>query len=151
MRLFVRVAKRRSFSLAARDLGLPASIATDAVKQLEARLGVRLLERTTRHVAMTPDGEAYYRRCLAILDDVEDAESVFGSAKPKSVLRIDAQGRLARRFPHPKAQVCGGPGVLAARRQARDRHRRTVSRTIFPRLPSPGSTSNLAPSGLGRT
>jgi DNA-binding transcriptional LysR family regulator len=92
------VAERRSFSLAAQDLGVPPSTATDAVKQLEARLGVKLLERTTRHVAMTPDGEGYYRRCLAILDDVEDAESAFGSAKPKGVLRIDVQGRLARRF-----------------------------------------------------
>lgn len=98
MRLFARVAERRSFSLAAQDLGVPASTATDAVKQLEARLGVRLLERTTRHVAVTPDGEAYYRRCLAILDDVEDAEGAFGGAKPKGVLRVDVQGRLARRF-----------------------------------------------------
>jgi DNA-binding transcriptional LysR family regulator len=98
MRLFSRVAERRSFSLAARDLGLPASTATDAVKRLETRLGVRLLERTTRHVALTPDGEGYYRRCLAILDDVEDAESAFNGAKPKGVLRVDVQGRLARRF-----------------------------------------------------
>ena len=98
MRLFARVAERRSFNLAAQDLGVPASTATDAVKQLEARLGVRLLERTTRHVALTADGEAYYRRCLVILYDVEDAESAFGSAKPKGVLRVDVQGRLARRF-----------------------------------------------------
>jgi DNA-binding transcriptional LysR family regulator len=98
MRLFSRVAERRSFSLAARDFGLPASTATDAVKRLETRLGVRLLERTTRHVALTPDGEGYYRRCLAILDDVEDAESAFNGAKPKGVLRVDVQGRLARRF-----------------------------------------------------
>lgn len=98
MRLFARVAERRSFNLAAQDLGVPASTATDAVKQLEARLGVRLLERTTRHVALTADGEAYYRRCLVILDDVEDAESAFGGAKPKGVLRVDVQGRLARRF-----------------------------------------------------
>jgi DNA-binding transcriptional LysR family regulator len=98
MRLFARVAERRSFSLAAQDLGLPASTASDAVKQLEARLGVKLLERTTRHVSPTPDGEAYYRRCLAILDDIEDAEGAFSGAKPKGILRIDVQGSLARRF-----------------------------------------------------
>jgi DNA-binding transcriptional LysR family regulator len=40
----------------------------------------------------------YYRRCLAILDDIEDAEGAFGGAKPKGVLRVDVQGRLARRF-----------------------------------------------------
>jgi DNA-binding transcriptional LysR family regulator len=50
MRLLVRVIERRSFTAAAADLGLPRSTATEAIKQLEARLGVRLLERTTRHV-----------------------------------------------------------------------------------------------------
>jgi DNA-binding transcriptional LysR family regulator len=50
MRVFTRVVERRSFTLAAQDLGLPRSTVTDAVKQLEERLGVRLLQRTTRHV-----------------------------------------------------------------------------------------------------
>jgi DNA-binding transcriptional LysR family regulator len=97
MRVFVRIVEQKSFSAAARDFGLPASTVTDAVKQLETRLGVRLLQRTTRHVSATVDGEAYYRRCLAILDEVEDAESAFG-AKPRGLLHIDVQGRLARRF-----------------------------------------------------
>ncbi|MDB5734990.1 MAG: LysR family transcriptional regulator [Alphaproteobacteria bacterium] len=97
MRIFTRIVEQKSFSAAARDFGLPASTVTDAVKQLETRLGVRLLQRTTRHVSATVDGEAYYRRCLAILDDVEDAESAFG-AKPRGLLHIDVQGRLARRF-----------------------------------------------------
>jgi DNA-binding transcriptional LysR family regulator len=73
MRVFARVVERGSFVRGAEDLRLPASTATDAVKQLEARLGVRLLERTTRQVRATLDGEAYYRRCLAILDDIEEA------------------------------------------------------------------------------
>jgi DNA-binding transcriptional LysR family regulator len=98
MRVFARVAERRSFSLAARDLGLPPSSVSDAVKQLEKSLGVRLLERTTRQVSPTPDGEAYHRRCLAILSEVEDAEAAFRGAKPAGLLRIDAQGNLARRF-----------------------------------------------------
>ena len=51
MRLFTRVVERRSFTRAAEDLGLPRSTVTDVVKRLEGRLGVRLLERTTRHVA----------------------------------------------------------------------------------------------------
>ena len=58
MRVFTRVVERRSFTLAAADLGLPRSTVTDTVKQLEARLGVRLLERTTRQVNPTLDGEA---------------------------------------------------------------------------------------------
>jgi DNA-binding transcriptional LysR family regulator len=101
MRVFARIVERKSFTAAARDLGLPASTVTDAVKLLERRLGVRLLQRTTRHVSPTVDGEAYYRRCLVILADVEDAEGAFSGAKPKGLLRIDVQGRLARHFLMP--------------------------------------------------
>jgi DNA-binding transcriptional LysR family regulator len=96
MQVFVRVAERMSFAAAARDLGLPASTVTDAVKGLEKRLGVRLLERTTRQVRLTPDGEVYRRRCLALLADFEEAETAFRGAKPKGTLRIDAQGSMAR-------------------------------------------------------
>ena len=102
MRVFTRVAERRSFTLAAQDLGLPRSTVTDAVKQLEARLGVRLLERTTRHVTPTLDGEIYLRRCLALIADLEDAEGAFGGAKPKGLLRVDVHGTLARHFVLPR-------------------------------------------------
>jgi DNA-binding transcriptional LysR family regulator len=102
MRVFTRVVERRSFTLAAGDLGLPRSTVTDAVKQLEARLGVRLLQRTTRHVSPTLDGEAYHRRCLALIADLEDAEAAFGGAKPKGLLRVDVHGTLARHFMLPR-------------------------------------------------
>jgi DNA-binding transcriptional LysR family regulator len=108
MRTFARVVERRSFTLAAQDLGLPRSTVTDAVKQLEARLGVRLLERTTRHVAPTLDGEAYHRRCVALIAELEDAEGAFGGARPKGLLRLEVQGTLARHFLLP-----GLPGFLA--------------------------------------
>jgi DNA-binding transcriptional LysR family regulator len=108
MRAFVRVVERRSFTLAAQDLGLPRSTVTDAVKQLEARLGARLLERTTRHVAPTLDGEAYHRRCVALMSELEDAEGAFGGARPKGLLRLEVQGTLARHFLLP-----GLPGFLA--------------------------------------
>jgi DNA-binding transcriptional LysR family regulator len=98
MKVFSRLVERRSFTLTAQDLGLPRSTVTDAIKQLEARLGVRLLQRTTRHVSPTLDGEAYYRRCLALLADLEDAESAFAGVKPKGLLRVDVQGTLARHF-----------------------------------------------------
>src|ERR1700681_1127268 len=101
MRVFTRVVERRSFTLAAEDLGLPRSTVTDAVKQLEARLGVRLLERTTRQVNPTLDGEAYHRRCLSILADIEEAEGAFAGAKPKGLLRVDVHGTLARHFMLP--------------------------------------------------
>ncbi len=98
MRVFSRVVERKSFTLASEDLGLPRSTVTDAVKQLEARLGVRLLQRTTRHVSSTLDGEAYYQRCLRILADIEEAEGAFAGAKPKGQLRVEVQGTLARYF-----------------------------------------------------
>jgi len=108
MRLFTRIVERRSFTQAAQDLGLLRSTATQAIKQLEGRLGVRLLQRTTRQVRPTLDGEAYYRRCIAILDEVEDAEAAFSGAKPRGQLRVDVQGTLARHFVLPAL-----PGFLA--------------------------------------
>ena len=101
MRVYSRVVERRSFTAAAEDTGLPRSTVTDAVKQLEARLGVQLLQRTTRHVSPTLDGEAYYQRCLSILADIEDAEGAFAGAKPKGMLRVDVHGTLARHFVLP--------------------------------------------------
>lgn len=98
MQVFARVAERVSFAAAARDLGLPASTVSEAVRKLEERLGARLLERTTRQVSLTPDGEAYLRRAQALLADFEEAETAFRGAKPKGTLRIDAQGSLARRI-----------------------------------------------------
>lgn len=107
MRLFARIVERRSFTMAAQDLELPRSTVTDVVKKLEARLGVRLLERTTRQVRPTLDGEAYYQRCLTILSDIEEAEAAFTGARPSGLLRVDVHGTLARHFMLP-----GLPGFL---------------------------------------
>ena len=108
MRLFSRVVERRSFTLAAQDTGVPRSTVTTVIREMETRLGTRLLQRTTRTVQPTLDGEAYYRRCLAILDDVEDADGAFKGAEPRGLLRIDVQGTLARHFLLP-----GLPAFLA--------------------------------------
>jgi DNA-binding transcriptional LysR family regulator len=98
MRAFTRIVERRSFTRAAEDLGLPRSSVTDAVKALETRLGVRLLQRTTRQVSPTLDGEAYYRRCVNLIADMEDAEGAFVGAKPSGLIRVDAHGTQARYF-----------------------------------------------------
>lgn len=102
MRVFARIVERRSFTLAAEDLGLPRATVTYALKELEARLGVRLVQRTTRHVSPTLDGEAYYQRCLRLIADMEEAESAFRGATPKGHLKIDVHGTLAGHFivPH---------------------------------------------------
>lgn len=102
MQLFVRVVDRGSFLAAAADLGLARSTATQAIKALEADIGARLLERTTRHVAVTLDGGAFYQRCLSILADVDEAEAIFRDAKPQGILRVDAHPMLTQTFllPH---------------------------------------------------
>src|ERR1700761_5253072 len=99
MRVFARIVEQKSFTAAARDLGLPASPVPDAVKQLERRMGVRLLQRTTRHVSPTLDGEAYYHRALRILDEIEDAEGA--GAEPRGILKVEAHGGLVRRILMP--------------------------------------------------
>ncbi|NDW06703.1 LysR family transcriptional regulator [Jiella pacifica] len=102
MRLFARLVETRSFTTAAGDLGHSRSTATDAIKRLEKRLGVQLLTRTTRHVAPTADGDAYYRRCLQILAEIEEADTLFAAVKPKGLLRIDVHPRIAMSFLLPK-------------------------------------------------
>lgn len=98
MRLFTRIVELESFSRAAEQLGIARASATQSIKQLEARLGVRLLLRTTRQVTPTVDGEAYYQRCLVILNDVDDLEAEFSHAgrHPRGHIRIDLSGSLCR-------------------------------------------------------
>ncbi|PJI85980.1 DNA-binding transcriptional LysR family regulator [Yoonia maricola] len=101
MQLFVRIVERRSFTAAAHDTGTPRSTVTEVIQQMEQRLGVQLLHRTTRVVRPTLDGQAYYQRCLSILNDIEEADSAFAGAPPKGHLRIEVQGTLARHFLMP--------------------------------------------------
>ncbi|HZU62451.1 MAG TPA: LysR family transcriptional regulator [Novosphingobium sp.] len=95
LELFTRIVERGSFRAAAASLGVSRPVATAAIKALEQRLGARLLQRTTRHVRPTAEGEAYYRRCLAILADLEAAERDVNGAVA-GVVRVDVAGRLAR-------------------------------------------------------
>ena len=101
MQVFVRIAERRSFSKAAEDLQIPRPTVTNLVKRMEARLGARLLERTTRQVRLTHDGEAHYQRCVRLLADLEEADGAFLNTAPKGLLRVNAQGTLARFFVMP--------------------------------------------------
>lgn len=102
MQLFIRIVERRSFAAAAADLGLARSTVTEQIKSLERDIGVRLLERTTRHVTTTLDGRAFYERCLAILAEVDEAENIFRDGQPRGVLRIDAHSFLTRSFLLPR-------------------------------------------------
>ncbi|KPA94863.1 MULTISPECIES: LysR family transcriptional regulator [Pseudomonas] len=101
MKVFVRIYERSSFTLAAEDLNLPRATLTHTLNQFEAWLGTRLLERNTRRVRPTLDGEAYYPRCVQLLAQLEDAELAFRTVAPKGRLRVDLQGTLARYFVIP--------------------------------------------------
>ena len=97
LRLFTRIIELGSFSRAADDLELPRATATHAIQALEARLEARLLERTTRQVRPTLDGQAFYERCVQILTELEDAESSLrhASINPRGTLRVDLHGTHA--------------------------------------------------------
>jgi DNA-binding transcriptional LysR family regulator len=97
-RTFTRVVECASFTRAADTLGLPRSSVSAAVIDLEARVGARLLHRTTRKVSPTQDGAAFYERCLRLIADVEETEGLFRqtSVGPSGRLRIDVPGRIGR-------------------------------------------------------
>jgi DNA-binding transcriptional LysR family regulator len=98
MQAFVRVVEAGSFTKAAETLHMSKTSVTQLVQQLEARLRVKLLNRTTRKVNVTADGAAYYERVLRVLADIDDAETSLSSASasPRGKLRVDVPSPLAR-------------------------------------------------------
>lgn len=98
MQAFARVVETGSFTKAAETLHLSRTTVTQLVQQLEARLRVRLLNRTTRKVNVTADGAAYYERVKRLLADIDDAETSLSSASvlPRGRLRVDVPSPLAR-------------------------------------------------------
>jgi LysR family transcriptional regulator for bpeEF and oprC len=104
MQVFTRIVDANSFSRAADTLNLPRASVTNIIQKLEAHLKVRLLQRTTRRLSLTPDGAAYYERCVRILAQVEEAESAFSiSGKvPRGKLRIEMPGALGRLLVMPE-------------------------------------------------
>ena len=98
MRLFTRIVELGSFTAAADDLNLPRATVTHTIKRLEARLSTQLLQRTTRRVHTSRDGEAYYNHCLRLLADMDAVEADFREARvqPRGRLRIDLPAQMAR-------------------------------------------------------
>ncbi|QXP86971.1 LysR family transcriptional regulator [Methylococcus capsulatus] len=92
MVVFTKVAKAGSFAAAAKELGLSRAMATKHVMQLENSLGVRLLNRTTRHLSLTEVGMVYLERCLQILDDLEETELAVTrlQTEPRGTLKLNA-------------------------------------------------------------
>lgn len=98
MQAFARVVEAGSFTKAAETLHISKTTVTQLVQQLEARLRVRLFNRTTRRVNVTADGAAYYERVIKLLADMDDAETSLSvaSALPRGRLRVDVPSPLAR-------------------------------------------------------
>lgn len=116
---FTAVVEQNGFSAAARFLDIPKSSVSRYVARLESRLGVRLLERSTRNLRLTEVGSSYYERCKAILDELDDAEQNIAQLRqePSGIVRVScptgiAQSTLARiipgfmaRYPQLRVQV----------------------------------------------
>lgn len=98
--VFTKVVETKSFTGAADALGLPKSTVSRKLAQLEERLGVRLVQRTTRKLALTEIGEAYYERCARIVADVQAAEQVVTDMQstPRGRLRVTAPVDFSARF-----------------------------------------------------
>ncbi|HEY4146790.1 LysR family transcriptional regulator [Pinirhizobacter sp.] len=104
IRAFGRVVETGSFTRAATSMQLPNASVTKMIQALEASLGVRLLQRTTRRVTVTVEGAEYYERTRSILGDLDDLETtlVAGGSNPQGTLRVDTGGSVASGIILPK-------------------------------------------------
>ena len=94
--IFISVVQEGSFSQAAKKLGMPNSTVSAKVSNLEKRLGVTLIQRTTRKLNITPAGQAYFKRCIQGLEEIKAAESEIAAVQgePQGLLRITAPNEL---------------------------------------------------------
>ena len=92
MAIFARVAETGSFSVAARALGVSNSVVSKYISGLEEKLGVTLIQRNTRHLALTDIGRGYLERCLRIMSDVEEADRAASNqhAHPQGMLSVNS-------------------------------------------------------------
>lgn len=98
LEIFARVVSAGSLSGAGRELGLSPAVVSKRLRKLEDRLGTRLLQRTTRQVALTEAGQGFYERVVAIIAGIEEAESYVTrrSTQPRGTLKISAPTSFAR-------------------------------------------------------
>lgn len=103
MRLFVSAVTRGSLSAAGRELGFSPAVGSKRLSRLEADLGVRLLQRSSRRLALTEEGAIYFERCQTILAEVADAEAAVGRGRHEAqgVLRVSSPVALGRRWIGP--------------------------------------------------
>ena len=104
---FVQVVETGGFAAAAQRLDLTRSAVGKAIARLEARLGVRLIQRNTRNQALTTEGQAYYERCVRALAELDAGEADLDSG------RMAPSGRLRVSMPEAFGQLCVAPVLLA--------------------------------------
>jgi DNA-binding transcriptional LysR family regulator len=114
--IFVQVVRSGSFAEASRRLGVPANTLSRRVQHLEAQLGTRLMQRSTRHLALTSAGQAYHDRCAGAVDGLADAsqELMAGGEEPSGLVRVAATADFFDFFPMERLA-----GFLAARPRVR--------------------------------
>ena len=126
MQTFARIVEAGSFTGAAEQLGVPKGRVSQRLQDLEAALGARLLERTTRALRLTDDGRAYYERCVRLLAEIEEAEQALrgNHAAPRGQLRVEGVAVIARhvlapalaefhrRYPEVTVQLCSSDRII---------------------------------------
>ncbi|SHN07378.1 LysR family transcriptional regulator [Roseibium suaedae] len=107
MSFFVLLARHESFVETARELGVTASAVSRRLARLEDRLGVRLMNRTTRRVSLTGEGEVYFAKAVRLLGEIEELESSLRTARerPSGLLRINATFGFSRAYIAPTAAL----------------------------------------------
>lgn len=106
MEVFTRVVDANSFTRAAEQLGMPRASVTTTIQNLEGLLGVRLMNRTTRRLSLTPEGAAYYEHCIRIIADIAETDASFqaGNRKPGGALRVHMPTSLGHHLVIPAMQ-----------------------------------------------
>jgi LysR family transcriptional regulator, regulator for bpeEF and oprC len=104
MQVFTRIVEMNSFSRAAESMNLPHASASTIIKNLEAYLRVRLMQRTTRRLNLTPEGAEYYGRCVRILTEIEETEHSMSNTGrgPTGKLRIDMPASIGKMIVMPQ-------------------------------------------------
>ncbi len=100
MAMFVSIVKHHGLAAAGRDLGLSPATMTTRLQALEERYGVKLLNRSTRHVSLTDSGELYHKACIEILDNVNETENLIlnGVKEVKGSLKISAPKDIGKQY-----------------------------------------------------
>lgn len=153
IRIFLRVVETGSFTRASQSLDVPIATVSKWVRALEARLGVKLLERTTRSVRVTTDGAAYYERTRHLLGELDDIEATLGQAhaSPRGLLRIDTGGAVASGILVPALPAFRAryPGIQL-RISATDRTANLISENIDCAIRNSATDPDLVSQPIGK-